>query len=500
MSTNSTRAAIYTRISFDRSGQRLGVDRQLEDCEKLAADRGLEVVAHYDDNNRSAFNGKVRPGFEAMISAALAGEFRTVIVWDDDRLHRNMGDFGRMCDAELNIVTVVSGQMDLGDAMGQMVGTMKAGQSRYESAHKSQRAVRESRQRAERGIPRWRNSFGYAHDGSRQPNPDTAPYVVEAYRRILRGDSLWTTCHYLNDHDALTESWTKRRDENGVVVIPDPERPQRAEMVLTRSRWNAASLSVFLRKARNAGLREHNGALIYDEQGQPVLGTWPALVDRDLFDAVQAVLNRPERKPGRRTTNKHLLTGAIVCGVCGATLRAYQDGYGKQKYRCAPDSGCGKLSVLGEPMEQIARDLVVRRLSRKDAVKLLRTVKADAAKTAELDERRAVLLAKAEEFGDKLVDASPANAKAYGRALDRIDAELAEIEAAHGDEDRRQLLDGAPLGKGKAEVEKFIDGIIETSPDRFRAILTLIAEVKVEPVGKGGRARPVHERVTVTPR
>lgn len=63
-----------------------------EDCEKLAADHGLEVADnhHYDDNSRSAFNGKHRPDFEKMLTAALAGEFHTVLVWDDDRLHRDI--------------------------------------------------------------------------------------------------------------------------------------------------------------------------------------------------------------------------------------------------------------------------------------------------------------------------------------------------------------------------------------------------------------------------
>ncbi|MGE5288052.1 MAG: recombinase family protein, partial [Micromonosporaceae bacterium] len=281
------------------------------------------------------------------------------------------------------------------------------------------------------------------------------------------------------------------RDDNGVVIIPDPERPHRADMVLTRSRWTPPALSEFLRKPRNAGLRSYNGTVVAQ-------GTWPALVDRDLFEAVQSVLNRPERKPGRRTTNKHLLTGVVVCGVCGGTLRAYQDGYGKQKYRCAPDSGCGKLSVLGEPLERIARDLVVARCSRRDARKLLRAARVDAAQAAEADERRAVLLAQAEQLGDELVGASPARAKAYGRALDRIDAELAKLEAAHCDDDRRQLFDGLPLGK--REVADHIDAIIAESPDRFRAILALLAEVKIRPVGKGGRARPIHERVLVIPR
>lgn len=493
MRENASRAAIYTRISYDRSGQQLGTQRQLEDCQKLAADRGLEVVAHYDDNSRSAFKGKKRPDFEAMLSAAEAGEFGTVITWDDDRLHRNLVDYARMVEVKLNILTVASGQMDLGDPAGVLLGTVKAGNNVYESAHKSQRATRESLQRAQRGIPRWRHSFGYAHDGSREPNPDTAPYVQEAYRRILRGDSLGAVCRWLNDSDALTERWTKRRDDSGTVIIPDPERPQRAEMVLTRSRWTQTTLTDFLRKPRNAGLCSYKGTVTVE-------GTWPALVDRDLFDAVQAILSRPERKPGRKTVNKHLLTGVLVCGRCGARLYAFQDGYGKQKYRCQPSSnrGCGGVSVLAEQTEKIARDLVVGRLARWDAVKLVHAAEVDAKKAAELDERRAVLLAQAEEFGSKLVGASPAKAAAYGRALDEIDAELATIEDARCDEDRRQLLDGLPLGK--AEVGEHIDGIIKSSPDRFRSILGLLAEVKVEPVGKGGRARPVYERVTVIPR
>ncbi len=172
MSTNTNRAAIYTRISVDRTGRQLGTHRQLEDCQKLAADHGLEVVKHYDDNNRSAFNGKVRKDFEAMLTAALAGGFDHVIVWDDDRLHRDIWDYARMVRARLNILTVTSGPMDLGDAAGQSCWVpCKGGMAVYESRHKSQRAVRESRQRAERGIPRWRNSFGYAHDGQ----PPTQP-------------------------------------------------------------------------------------------------------------------------------------------------------------------------------------------------------------------------------------------------------------------------------------------------------------------------------------
>ncbi|MCH6470957.1 recombinase family protein [Sinomonas terrae] len=56
-------AAIYARISSDQTGEGLGVQRQLEDCRKLAAERGWIVGEEYVDNDLSAFKGKARPEF-----------------------------------------------------------------------------------------------------------------------------------------------------------------------------------------------------------------------------------------------------------------------------------------------------------------------------------------------------------------------------------------------------------------------------------------------------
>lgn len=58
-------AAVYARISADVEGAGLGVARQLEDCRKLAADRGWLVGDEYVDNDVSAFFGKAAPGVYA---------------------------------------------------------------------------------------------------------------------------------------------------------------------------------------------------------------------------------------------------------------------------------------------------------------------------------------------------------------------------------------------------------------------------------------------------
>src|ERR1700752_3675408 len=73
------RAAIYTRISQDATGQRAGVARQLEDCEALADRLGWEVTHRYGDDDQSAHPGPTRHGFEALLKAMADNEFGAAI-------------------------------------------------------------------------------------------------------------------------------------------------------------------------------------------------------------------------------------------------------------------------------------------------------------------------------------------------------------------------------------------------------------------------------------
>ena len=116
---------MYTRISDDHTGQRLGVQRQLDDCLALAERLGWEVVARYDDNDISAYNGKTRPGFEAMLTAMGNGEFGALICWHPDRLYRSMRDLERVIDVaderEVQLRTVTAGDLNLGTPAGRML-------------------------------------------------------------------------------------------------------------------------------------------------------------------------------------------------------------------------------------------------------------------------------------------------------------------------------------------------------------------------------------------
>ena len=84
-----TRAIIYCRISRDREGAGLGVGRQREDCEALAAQLAVETVAVYSDNDLSAYSGKPRPGYRKLLEDLREGRADTVLAWHTDHLHRS---------------------------------------------------------------------------------------------------------------------------------------------------------------------------------------------------------------------------------------------------------------------------------------------------------------------------------------------------------------------------------------------------------------------------
>ncbi|MBV8177683.1 MAG: recombinase family protein [Mycobacterium sp.] len=103
------RAAIYTRVSQDATGQRADATRQSEDCEALADQLGWEVTHRYGDDDLSAYSGHTRPGFEAMLKAMADSEFGAVICWHPNRLFSSMQDLQRLiaiADGRVQLRTV----------------------------------------------------------------------------------------------------------------------------------------------------------------------------------------------------------------------------------------------------------------------------------------------------------------------------------------------------------------------------------------------------------
>lgn len=140
---NDVRAAIYCRISQDREGAGLGVDRQRQDCVKLCEDRGWEVIAVYEDNDLSAYSGKRRPGYETLLGTVRAHSVDVVVVWHTDRLHRSPRELEEWIvaveTAGVMTATVKAGELDLATSSGRLVARMFGAVARHESEQKGER-------------------------------------------------------------------------------------------------------------------------------------------------------------------------------------------------------------------------------------------------------------------------------------------------------------------------------------------------------------------------
>lgn len=328
-----TRAAIYARISSD-DGTALGVTRQVADCRKLAADLGWEVAEEYVDNDVSASTGKRRPAYQAMLADLAKGRRDAVIVYHVDRLTRRPIELEEFIEvatkAGISHVRFVSGgAMDVTNGDGLLMLRMLAAVAAAESATKSRRITRKLEEVAADGRPHGgQRGYGYDKDGV-TVRPDEAKVLRDVVARYLAGESMRSIATWL--------------DEQGVKTI-------------TGKPWSTTTLRSVISGPRIAGLRRHRGEVI----GRAV---WPAIITEAERDKVLARMAEAANT-GRRTPRRYLLSGLCRCAKCGHKLYS-SSRIDTRRYVCiaGPDHrGCGRLTVVATPLEELITDAVLYRL------------------------------------------------------------------------------------------------------------------------------------------
>ncbi len=85
--TKAKRVALYVRVSTDDQT----VENQKRELQAWAARCGHSVVQVFEDRGISGAKGRdKRPGFDAMLKAAVRREFDMLAVWSSDRLGRSL--------------------------------------------------------------------------------------------------------------------------------------------------------------------------------------------------------------------------------------------------------------------------------------------------------------------------------------------------------------------------------------------------------------------------
>ncbi|WP_160665216.1 recombinase family protein [Pseudarthrobacter sp. ATCC 49987] len=336
------RCAIYARISKDRTGAGLGVERQEADCRDLATRLGMTVDGVYSDNDLSAFSGKHRPGYEALLKAVRQGEVDAVIVWHQDRLLRRTIDLEKYIDVcqphTVPTHTVMAGYFDLTTPAGRATAKTLAAWASYEVETSTDRVKASKLQAAKSGKPSGGNrAYGYEQNGMSIIEHEAA-IVREVIDRFIGGDSWRSIALDLVERGIPTAKGKK---------------------------WTAINVRNVAVRPRNISIRVHN------ENEYPA--QWPPLITQDTWDDLQIAIKRGTALYGSRSyTRKHLLKGFVFCGQCGNRMNIisaqdrqgnYQPAFNCRKFDdTRGEVGCGGVKRRQAPVEELVIDCIMYRL------------------------------------------------------------------------------------------------------------------------------------------
>ena len=329
-----TAIAIYARISQDRTGEGLGVARQLADCRAEVSRRGWPSAVEYVDDDISAYSGKQRPAYRQMLQDLADGACDAVVVWHLDRLHRRpveLEEFVTVCQtAGVSDVVTLHGDVNLGTGDGLLIARLMGAVAANESDAKARRSRRKMLELAQAGKPHgggWR-SFGFCDDRVTHDEAE-ASVIRQLAERALAGESLTSLSTWLNT--------------TGVPTVGGKQ-------------WRTPTVRGLLVNPRNAGLRTHQGQVI----GPAV---WDAIISTEQHEHLRALLTDPARRTNR-TARRYLLSGMVRCARCGGTMFSVPR-YNERRYLCrsGPDfGGCGRMAVSAEPLESFVAATVLLRL------------------------------------------------------------------------------------------------------------------------------------------
>jgi site-specific DNA recombinase len=439
-------AAIYVRISRDRAGAGLGVERQETECRALADRLGWQVTQVYCDNDISAFSGRRRPGYERMLADIKDGRIIAVIAWHPDRLHRRAAELERyitLCEAQqVDNQTVTAGMWDLSTASGRMVARQLGAVAVYESEHKSERLRSARIQQAAAGKHHGGiRCYGYDKDGV-TVIPEEAAEVANAAKLVAEGVSL-----------------------RGIVA----DMNARGITTVTGKTWTSQQLRQTLLSPRIIGQSSHKGDIV---------GTaaWPAIIDDATWHAVDAILSDPDRRTNKGgNAPRWLGSGLYVCTCGKRTLRASVTGGSRRyTYRCANASDHSVTHVTRDAvaLDEFVERVIVGRLSRPGTVEALlrrddtvdvKALRAEQAKLGKRKDKAAAMFAAGTIGVGQLATIT--------RLADQRSTQIAETLAQAGWRSPLEPLAGgdiAAVWTGLALMQK-------------RAILDVIADVTVLP-------------------
>ncbi|HEX7408006.1 MAG TPA: recombinase family protein, partial [Candidatus Binatia bacterium] len=293
-----SRCAIYTRKSTDEGLEQAfnSLDAQREACTAFILSQKHEgwtvLPTLYDDGGYSGGTME-RPALQQLLADIEAGQIDVVVVYKVDRLTRALSDFAKLVEVfdrrGVSFVSITQ-QFNTTTSMGRLTLNILLSFAQFERELIGERVRDKIAASKKKGM--WMGGtvpLGYdVKERKLIVNDAEARAVVDIYQRYLKLRSV----RALGEELAAAGIKSKRR------VRPDGTK-------YGHQQFSHGALYLMLQNRTYRGEATH--------KGNSYPGEHSAIVDKPLWDAVQAALadNRVARATGARTKQPSLLTGMV---------------------------------------------------------------------------------------------------------------------------------------------------------------------------------------------
>src|SRR5215207_22742 len=361
-------AAIYARVSTDDQAERgYSLPSQVEGCQKFALQKGFDVVTVYQDDISGAKSIVSRPEGGELIQAIDSRQVKTVIIYQVDRLSRDIVDLLATVREWLRAGVEIYA-LDVGQVTSELdiVLVIKGWQGSDERQKILERTMRGKNAKAKDGkvVGVGSSPYGYKYSGGELFIDESQAQIVSMiFDWYVHGDeygnmmSLYAIAERLTKTGIPTPSNVKGLSRNRVKTIGWSSGVIR-QLIVSETYYGVLRYGKYIGEGGRGGRRP------IDEQ---IAVCVPAIVPSETWELAQERRAYNSRIAKRRMKRQYLLRGLVYCG-CG---RRMVGGGGRGEhyyYYCARRYGsglaigsavCTEPLVKGGPIECVTWDYIL---------------------------------------------------------------------------------------------------------------------------------------------
>lgn len=362
---NIPRAALYARFSSDNQRTE-SIDAQIRAMKGYCQQQHWQIVATYIDEAKSATSDK-RPDFQRMIADSSKNIFDIVLVHKLDRFSRDRYDSAiyksRLKKNHVSVASVLERIDDSPESI--IMESMLEGMAEYYSKNLSREVMKGMKENALQGKHTGGTPpLGYDLDAENHLviNEHEAEAITAIFQMYGEGLGYSDIISWLNSNGYTTKRGTPFLKTSLVTILGN-------EKYTGTYVYNRA----VPRKLKNPayiGKRKPETEIIR------VPDACPAIVSRELFDKVQKRRQRNRERQGSFYSKElYLVSGKVVCGICGrvyqGNLRYSSKSHARfASYRCETHKAqCGNKEMNKDYLDAYIIDLLRNRVFNKRSLK-----------------------------------------------------------------------------------------------------------------------------------